>query len=82
MKTAIYIEEELRQEADRTAREMGLSRSRLYSIALQDFLKQRRQAAILEQLNRADADGRDSGRTSSARWDESGVVAMHSSTAS
>ena len=57
MKTAISVEDELLQETDRTAREMGLSRSRLISVALKDFLKQRRQAAILEQLNRVYADG-------------------------
>src|SRR5579859_4315161 len=57
MKTAISVEDELLQEADRTAREMGLSRSRLFSVALKDFLKQRRNAAIVEQLNRVYAKG-------------------------
>jgi hypothetical protein len=53
MKTAISVEAELLTEADRTARELGLSRSRLFSIALEAYLRDRRQQETLERLNRA-----------------------------
>jgi hypothetical protein len=52
MKTAISLEDELLEEADRTAKQMGLSRSRLFSLALQDYLRHRREREIVEQLNR------------------------------
>jgi metal-responsive CopG/Arc/MetJ family transcriptional regulator len=59
MKTAISVDDKLLSEADRTAEKMGVSRSRLFSVALEDYLRRRRQQAITEQLNRvysADSD--------------------------
>jgi metal-responsive CopG/Arc/MetJ family transcriptional regulator len=52
MKTAISLEDELLLEADRTARQMGVSRSRLFSIALEAYLRKRRNQEILGQLNK------------------------------
>ena len=57
MKTAISLDEGLLKEADRTAREIGVSRSRLFSIAMQAYLRQRRGEAITEALNRIYAKG-------------------------
>lgn len=51
MKTAISIEDELLQEADQTARLMGLSRSRLFAVAVRDFLNRQRQEQMLLRLN-------------------------------
>ena len=53
MKTAISVDGRLLTEADRTARELGLSRSRLFSLALEAYLRHRRQEEMIEQLNRA-----------------------------
>lgn len=53
MKTAISVDAELLTEADRTARKLGLSRSRLFSIALEAYLRDRRQQETLERLNLA-----------------------------
>jgi len=52
MKTAISVDDQLLEEADRTARKMGLSRSRLFSLAVQEYLRHRSQEQTLEQLNR------------------------------
>lgn len=52
MKTAISVDGQLLTEADRIAREMGLSRSRLFSLALEAYLRHRHQEEIIEQLNR------------------------------
>lgn len=52
MKTAISVDDELVREADGAAHEMGVSRSRLFSLAMESFLRSRRQAAATEQLNR------------------------------
>jgi len=52
MKTAISVDGELLNETDRAAREMGLSRSRLISVALEDYLHRRRREQMIEQLNR------------------------------
>lgn len=51
MKTAISIDDGLLQEADQTARLMGLSRSRLFAIAVGHFLERQRQERMLLQLN-------------------------------
>jgi metal-responsive CopG/Arc/MetJ family transcriptional regulator len=61
MKTAISIEEGLLQEADKTARQMGLSRSRLFALAVGDFLERQRQEQMLRRLNEVYADGFDPG---------------------
>jgi metal-responsive CopG/Arc/MetJ family transcriptional regulator len=51
MKTAISIATPLLEETDRVARKLGLNRSRLVALALNDFLRQRRNREMLEQLN-------------------------------
>ena len=57
MKTAISIDEGLLQEADETARRMGLSRSRLFALALGDFLQRRRREQMLRRLNEVYGEG-------------------------
>jgi metal-responsive CopG/Arc/MetJ family transcriptional regulator len=42
MKTAISIDDGLLQEADDTARRLGVSRSRLFALAVSDFLEHQR----------------------------------------
>ena len=51
MKTAISIDGGLLQEADETARRMGLSRSRLFAMAVGDFLQLQRREQMLLRLN-------------------------------
>ena len=51
MKTAISIDDGLLQEADETARLMGLSRSRLFTLAVGDFLQRQRREQMLLRLN-------------------------------
>jgi metal-responsive CopG/Arc/MetJ family transcriptional regulator len=51
MKTAISIDDGLLQEADETARLMGLSRSRLFALAVGDFLQRQRREQMLLRLN-------------------------------
>jgi metal-responsive CopG/Arc/MetJ family transcriptional regulator len=60
MKTAISMSDDLLREADTVARKMGLSRSKLFSIALESYLRSRRHAEIRERLNQVFADGLDS----------------------
>ena len=59
MKTAISIDDLLLRDADETARRMGLSRSRLFSLAVGDFLQRQRQEQMLLQLNEVYANGRE-----------------------
>jgi metal-responsive CopG/Arc/MetJ family transcriptional regulator len=59
MKTAISVEDELLKEADRFAHRLGVSRSRLLSLALRDYLTQRRDEEIIEQLNQVYGGERD-----------------------
>ncbi len=56
MKTAISISDDLLQAGDRAAKQLGVSRSRLFSMALQEYLRSRHKAEIAEQLRRAYSD--------------------------
>ena len=51
MKTAISIDDDLLREADKSARRLGLSRSRFLALAVDDFLKRQRQDQMLIRLN-------------------------------
>jgi predicted transcriptional regulator len=57
MKTAISINDDLLQEADEAAKLMGLSRSRLFALAVGDFLQRQRQEQMLRRLNEVYANG-------------------------
>jgi antitoxin MazE6 len=57
MKTAISIDDGLLKEADETARRMGVSRSRLFALAVGDFLERQRRERMLLRLNEVYADG-------------------------
>jgi metal-responsive CopG/Arc/MetJ family transcriptional regulator len=67
MKTAISLDDDLVKEADQTARTLGLSRSRLFSIALEDYLRRRRQEKMVEQLNQTYSDHPDARTTQSMK---------------
>ena len=62
MKTAISIDDQLLREADEEARLLAVSRSRLFMLAVRDFLQRRRQDQMLRQLNEVYADGMESGQ--------------------
>ncbi|MGD0620823.1 MAG: hypothetical protein ABSB67_24625 [Bryobacteraceae bacterium] len=51
MKTAISIDDRLLQEADETARALGLSRSRLFALAVSAYLQEQRREHMLARLN-------------------------------
>ncbi len=57
VKTAVSIEESLFKEAETWAAKMGISRSQLFARAVADFVRQRENEELLEQLNAAHADG-------------------------
>ena len=51
MKTAVSLPEDLFRKADKVAGELGIPRSRLFAIALEQFLVNHRQQAVTERLN-------------------------------
>ena len=53
VKTGISIDGKLAKEADTLAREMGVTRSGLYAMALREFIRRRESAGLLEKLNDA-----------------------------
>ena len=63
MKIAISIDDGLLQEADETARLMGLSRSRLFAMAVGDFLQRQRREQMLLRLNEVYAEGMEQAET-------------------
>ena len=56
VKTAISIEKNLFDQAENIARTMNVSRSRLFVIALQDFIEHMKNKELLAQINAAYAD--------------------------
>ncbi|KAF0220743.1 MAG: hypothetical protein FD174_1067 [Geobacteraceae bacterium] len=56
IKTAISIEKSLFDQADKIARTMKVSRSRLFVIALQDFIEHQKNKELLAQINAAYSD--------------------------
>jgi hypothetical protein len=51
MKTAIWIDDVLLQQADRTAPLPRLSRSRLFAMAVRDFMQRQQEGQMLLRLN-------------------------------
>jgi metal-responsive CopG/Arc/MetJ family transcriptional regulator len=56
VKTAISLESELFQQAEEIAREMQIPRSRLFALALEEFIRRYQNRQLLEQINAAYAD--------------------------
>ncbi|MEH1948282.1 MAG: ChpI protein [Nostoc sp.] len=56
MKTAISIPDPLFEAAEEFAKRMGLSRSQLYAVALQEYLQSHKQDQITQQLDAVYAD--------------------------
>lgn len=53
VKTAISIQESLFQEVEALAGEMNISRSKLFAIAIEEFIQRRRNRQLLQQINAA-----------------------------
>jgi metal-responsive CopG/Arc/MetJ family transcriptional regulator len=53
IKTAISIDESLFERAETLARELNISRSRLFALATQDFIERHDNERLLEAINAA-----------------------------
>lgn len=53
IKTAVSIERSLFEEVDRLAQEMQVPRSRIFALAVEEYLERRRNQQLLEALNQA-----------------------------
>lgn len=62
VKTAISLDKELFEQANSLAAEMKVSRSRLFTIALRDFLNRHENEQLLQGINKAYGDEADSAR--------------------
>jgi metal-responsive CopG/Arc/MetJ family transcriptional regulator len=60
VKTAISIQEELFKEVNKLAEELHVSRSKLFVMAVQDFIKKNESHILLNQINNAFSDYPDS----------------------
>ena len=56
VKTAISIQQSLFEQADALARELHISRSRLFALAVEDFMQRYENQRLLERINDAYAD--------------------------
>ena len=56
-KTAISLEESLFEQVDSIAQEMNISRSHLFSIAVEEFIERHQNQKMLEALNKVYEDG-------------------------
>ncbi|HOG45206.1 MAG TPA: hypothetical protein PLJ35_10425 [Anaerolineae bacterium] len=59
VKTAVSIEEPLLERAEALAREMRVSRSRLFVLALEEYIRRRENRQLLDRINAAYEDGPD-----------------------
>jgi metal-responsive CopG/Arc/MetJ family transcriptional regulator len=59
VKTAVSLQKSLFEQVDSLAREMNISRSRLFVLALEDFIHRYQNRQLLEQINQAYSDTHD-----------------------
>jgi len=59
VKTAISLDEELFDRVNKLAGQLHIARSRLFTIAVKDYLKKQENQALLAQLNDAYSDSPD-----------------------
>ena len=59
VKTAISIQESLFKEVEALAGEMNVSRSKLFAIAVEEFIQRRQNRQLLQQINAAYDDAPD-----------------------
>jgi metal-responsive CopG/Arc/MetJ family transcriptional regulator len=67
VKTAISLQESLFEQAEALADELNISRSRLFSLALEDFIRRSHNRQLLEKLNTAYEDVAEDGEQSLRR---------------
>ena len=60
VKTAISMQEDLFKEVNRIAKDLKVSRSKLFVLAVQDFIKKQENQKMLMQINKAYSDNLDS----------------------
>jgi metal-responsive CopG/Arc/MetJ family transcriptional regulator len=60
VKTAVSIQKDLFEEAEKVACKMNVSRSRLFALALEDYLRRAQNRELLAQIDAANADEPDS----------------------
>ena len=63
IKTAISMQEDLFREVNKMAKELNVSRSRLFVMAMQDFIKKQESQKMVDQINKAFSDYPDSDET-------------------
>ena len=56
VKTAISLDEKLFKRVNKLSKEMHVSRSRLFTLAVDEYLRKQENQAILAQLNKAYSD--------------------------
>ena len=59
MKTAVSLEKSLFERVDAVANELALPRSRLFALAVEEYIRRYENQKLLEALNAASADGPD-----------------------
>ena len=59
IKTAISLQKSLFEQVDNMAREMKVSRSRLFVMALEDYIRRHQNQVLLEKINQAYQDAPD-----------------------
>ena len=59
VKTAISVNRDIFRQSERLARRLRVTRSRLYAMAMQEFLRRHENDELLARINAAYADGPD-----------------------
>jgi len=59
IKTAVSLKESLFKQVDALARKLNVTRSRLFALALEDFVRYHENQQLLDKINQAYQDGPD-----------------------
>jgi predicted transcriptional regulator len=71
VKTAISVNRDIFRQSERLARRLRVTRSRLYSMAMQEFLRRHENDELLARFNEVYADGPD---PEEKRWLDSALL--------
>jgi metal-responsive CopG/Arc/MetJ family transcriptional regulator len=59
IRTTISLRKSLFEEAEAIAQDMGIARSQVFALAMEEFVQRRKNQRLLEQINAAYEDGLD-----------------------
>jgi len=76
VKTAVSIEKSLFDQTEQLAKEMKVSRSKLVSLALDEYVRRREEEEMVQEINAAYADSPDEEEKESIRFSNASIAKL------